>query len=151
MVELDTVVGRVKEIGIRTTKILSRENIVLIIPNSKFTADQVINWSHMEQKSRFDVPIGVEYGSDVRLVEKVLLEVAAEVKGVENEPKAFVRFENFGDSSLDFTLFFWSFDNFLVENIKSDLRFAIDQKFRENNITIPFPQRDLHIKSDMRH
>lgn len=143
-------VGRVKDIGVRTTKVVERDNIILIIPNSKFTSDNVINWSHMDQKSRFNVAVGVAYGSDVRLVEKVLLECANECNEVVKNPHPFVRFEDFGDSSLDFKLFFWSSNSFFVEQTKSKLRFAIDQKFRENGVTIPFPQRDLHIMSDHR-
>lgn len=148
VVEVGDLVGRVKEIGIRTTKVLDRNNIILIIPNSKFTTDQVINWSHLDQKSRFNVSVGVAYGSDVRLVEKQLLECANECKDIEGQPAPFVRFVDFGESSLDFLLFFWTNNTFGVENVKSHLRFAIDQKFREHDITIPFPQRDLHIISN---
>lgn len=147
IVQVGDVVGRVQEIGIRTTTVLNRDNIVLIIPNSKFTTDNVINWSHIDKKSRFNVAVGVAYGSDVRLVEKILLECADECKDVVQDPKAFVRFENFGDSSLDFRLYFWTSKSFTVENTKSVLRFTIDQKFRENNVSIPFPQRDVHIKN----
>lgn len=147
IVQVGDVVGRVKEIGIRTTKVLDRDNIILIIPNSKFTTDSVINWSVVDKKSRFNVAVGVAYGSDVRLVEKILLECANECKDVERDPKPFVRFENFGDSSLDFRLYFWNSKSFTVENTKSALRFTIDQKFRENSISIPFPQRDVHIKN----
>ena len=147
IVQVGDVVGRVKEIGIRTTKVLNRDNIILIIPNSKFTTDSVINWSLMDKKSRFNVSVGVAYGSDVRLVEKILMECADECKDVEQNPKPFVRFENFGDSSLDFKLYFWTSKSFTVENTKSFLRFTIDEKFRENNISIPFPQRDIHIKT----
>ena len=145
VVQVGDVVGEVKDIGMRTTRIRNRDNIILIIPNSKFTSDNIVNWSAHDQKTRFEVSIGVAYGSDVRLVEKVLLDCAIEVKYVELDPKPFVRFENFGNSSLDFRLFFWTQNSFFVENTKSEIRFKIDQKFREHNITIPFPQHDLHI------
>ena len=148
VVEVGDLVGRVMEIGVRTTKVLDRDNIIIIIPNSKFTTDNVINWSHLDEKSRFNVPVGVAYGSDVRLVERLLLESASECEDIESNPKPFVRFEDFGESSLDFRLFFWTNKTFTVENVKSHLRFTIDQKFREHNITIPFPQRDLHIISN---
>ena len=141
------IVGKVKEIGIRTSKILTRENIIYIIPNSQIISDKVINWSHAETRTRFNVNVGVAYGSDIRLVEKVLLEVAAGHQDLCNKPVPFVRFNDFGESSLDFQLFFWTRKSFIVENIKSDLRFEIDTKFRQNNIEIPFPQRDLHFKS----
>ncbi|HPR33841.1 MAG TPA: mechanosensitive ion channel [Prolixibacteraceae bacterium] len=151
VVQVGDIVGEVEEIGIRTTKIIDRNNIMLIIPNSKFTEDTIINWSHHDQKSRFSVSVGVAYGSDVQKVETLLLECANETPDVEKKPISFVRFENFGSSSLDFSLFFWTYKTFRVENTKSRLRFLIDQKFRASNIVIPFPQHDLHIKSDFRN
>jgi small-conductance mechanosensitive channel len=146
VVELEGVVGIVKEIGFRTTMIESRDNIILIIPNSKFIEENVINWSHIEKKTRFHVNVGVAYGSDVEKVRRILMECAYEHKNITHDPEPFVRFNDFGNSSLDFQLFFWTDNAFRVENLKSDLRFAIDQKFRQNNVTIPFPQRDVHIK-----
>lgn len=148
VVQVGDIVGRVLDIGVRTTKVLNRDNIILIIPNSKFTSDNVINWSHHDQKTRFNVQVGVAYGSDVELVKTVLLKCAENVEGIVMIPPPFVRFEDFGDSSLDFRLFFWSSKSFYVENIRSELRFQIDKRFRANNITIPFPQRDLHIIKD---
>ncbi|MBN2349835.1 MAG: mechanosensitive ion channel [Bacteroidales bacterium] len=147
VVELqDGVIGKVKEIGIRTSKIESRNNIIVIVPNSKFIGDNVINWSHIEKRTRFDVGVGVAYGSDVELVKKLLLECAKEIHEISKIPAPFVRFEDFGDSSLDFKLYFWTSNTFYVENVKSDIRFAINRKFRENNVQIPFPQRDVHLK-----
>jgi small-conductance mechanosensitive channel len=98
-------------------------------------------------RTRFHINVGVAYGSDVKLVEKVLLECAKGNHEITEDPAPFVRFIDFGNSSLDFQLFFWTNNTFKVENIKSDFRFSIDKKFRENNIAIPFPQRDVHIKS----
>src|SRR6056297_3986753 len=145
VVELEGVVGIVKDIGFRTTKIESRDNIILIIPNSKFIDGKVINWSHIQKRTRFHVQVGVAYGSDVHLVKKVLTESALNHNDVTKTPRPFVRFFDFGDSSLDFQLFFLTDRAFEVENIKSDLRFTIDNKFRENKIQIPFPQRDVHM------
>lgn len=142
----DQTVGRVKEIGIRTSKIETRNNIIMIIPNSKFISDSVINWSHIEKKSRFSVSVGVAYGSDAELVRKVLIECALQHKEVSKNPQPFVKFEDFGESSLDFELYFWTSNNFGVEIIKSDLRFIINKKLKENGIQIPFPQRDVHLK-----
>jgi small-conductance mechanosensitive channel len=147
VVEVDEEIGKVKEIGFRTTKIETRDNIIHIIPNSKFITGEVVNWSHIQKLTRFNVDVGVAYGSDVRLVEKVLHDCAVNHKKVAKKPSPFVRFIDFGDSSLDFQLFFWTDDSFYVENIKSDLRFEIDKNFRENKIQIPFPQRDVHIIS----
>src|SRR6056297_2980475 len=146
VVELEGEVGIVKNIGFRTTKIENRDNIIMIIPNSRFIGENVINWSHIEQKTRFSVDVGVAYGSDVELVTKVLLECAYKHQEVTDYPKPFVRFLDFGNSSLDFQLYFWTDNAFRVENIKSDLRFAINNIFKKNGITIPFPQRDVHIK-----
>ena len=147
VVEVDEEIGKVKEIGFRTTKIETRDNIIHIIPNSRFITGEVINWSHIEKLTRFSVNVGVAYGSDVRLVEKVLHDCAINHKKISEKPDPFVRFNDFGESSLDFQIFFWTDESFYVENIKSDLRFEIDRKFRENKIKIPFPQSDVHIIS----
>lgn len=139
-------VGRVMDIGLRTSKIETRENTYVIVPNSKFISGDVVNWSHITTSTRFQVTVGVAYGSDVSLVKKCLLQAASEEKGIETKPVPFVRFKDFGESALIFEVFFWTKETFTVENMKSDLRFKIDQLFRENNIQIPFPQRDLHIR-----
>lgn len=150
IVELTGNVGKVQEIGIRTTKIVTRDHIVMIIPNSKFIEENVINWSTIEDLTRFSVTVGVAYGSDVKKVEEVLLSCADEHPRISKTMKPRVRFENFGDSSLDFQLFFYSEHGFWVEWIKSDLRYCIDKKFRENGIQIPFPQRDVYIKHPLK-
>ena len=147
VVELDGIIGIVKEIGFRTTKIESRDNIILIIPNSKFIEENVINWSIIEQRTRFYVGVGVAYGSDVEIVKRILEECASDHEEITDTPKPFVRFYDFGNSSLDFQLYFWTNNAFRVENIKSDLRFSINRKFKENGVRIPFPQRDVHIKN----
>lgn len=138
-------VGRVKEINMRTSKLETRDNIILIVPNSKLINDVVINWSHLEKKTRFKVNVGVAYGSDVELVRKVLLECATSHKSIVSHPSPIVRFTDFADSSLDFQILFYTLESFRVEDVKSDLRFMIDAAFRENKIKIPFPQRDMHI------
>lgn len=145
----NNVVGRVISIGLRTSKIKTRDNISMIIPNSSFINDNVINWSHIEEQTRFNVEVGVAYGSDVELVTEILIDVAKANKDISSSPEPFIRFNNFGNSSLDFQIFFWSKQSFRVENIKSQLRFEIDKKFRENKITIPFPQQDVHVKKDL--
>ncbi len=147
VVEVDGVVGRVLSFGLRAAQILTRDNVVIIVPNSRFTNDRVINWSHNKEVTRFHVNVGVAYGSDVRLVERILLVAANQHHQIVSIPKPFVRFNDFGESSLDFQLYFWTANDFLVENIKSDLRFVIDDEFRKNKVEIPFPQRDLHLKS----
>jgi len=141
----DKVVGRVKEIGLRTSKISTRDDITMIVPNSKFVSDKVINWSHEQHSTRFMVEVGVAYGSDVELVTRLLLESAAENAEIEQVPEPFVRFSDFGDSALVFQLLFWTRNAFRSENIRSRLRYSIDRKFREHNVQIPFPQRIIHI------
>lgn len=146
IVELENgVVGKVKKIGLRASKIITRDNIIMIVPNSKFISDSVINWSHAEDKTRFHVNVGVAYSSDIMKVKNVLLDCADRHPHICSKTKPFVRFTEFGDSSLNFQLYFWSEESFWVENIKSDLRFAINGAFKENNISIPYPQRDIHI------
>ena len=141
----DGEVGRVKEINMRTSKIETRDNIILIVPNSKLINEVVINWSHLEKKTRFKVDVGVAYGSDVELVKKVLLECANAHTSVSTNPQPIVRFTDFGNSSLQFQILFWSTNTFRIEDVKSDLRFMIDKTFRDNNIRIPFPQHDVHL------
>ncbi len=141
----DGTIGMVKEIKLRTSKIETRDDYIIIVPNHKLISDNIINWSHMESRTRFHINVGVAYGSDTALVEKVLLGCAHNHADIVTDPQPFVRFTDFGNSSLDFQLFFWTFKTFRVENIKSKLRFNIDQEFRQNGIRIPFPQRDVHV------
>jgi small-conductance mechanosensitive channel len=137
----------IQEIGLRTSKGMNVRQIVVIIPNSLITTNKVINWSHQTQKTLFKIDIGVAYGSDVDLVIQTLEESAAEhLEFLECEFKE-VRFVNFGKSSMDFQLFFYSKNIFSIEKVKSDIRKIIYRKFNEHKITIPFPQMDLHIKS----
>ncbi|MDC1403496.1 mechanosensitive ion channel [Crocinitomicaceae bacterium] len=144
----DGLIGKVSEINLRSSEIITRDNVVVIIPNSKFVSERVINWSHNADSVRFMVDIGVAYGTDVEKVIDLLLSVMKGHKFIEKSPEPFVRFKNFGDSSLDFQLFFWTQDVFTVENLKSDIRRIIYRRLKEEGITIPFPQRDIHIISD---
>lgn len=137
----------IQEIGLRTSKGMNVRQIVVIIPNSLITTNKVINWSHQTQKTLWNIDIGVAYGSDVDLVIKTLEESAVEhLEFSECEFKE-VRFVNFGNSSMDFQLFFYSKNIIGIEKVKSDIRKLIYKKFNENKIIIPFPQMDLHIKS----
>lgn len=147
VVEVNGQTGTIKRIGLRTSLLETWDNITIIIPNSKLTVEQVINWSHYDNKARFSVSIGVAYGTDTQVVKSLLINIAKDNGYVLKYPAPFVRFVNFGDSSLDFELHFWSQDFQQIENIKSDLRFEIDAIFKENNIEIPFPQRDVWFKN----
>ncbi|TVR76629.1 MAG: hypothetical protein EA409_13235 [Saprospirales bacterium] len=147
VVEFDGMIGAVERIGIRTSLVQTRDNIMVVIPNSHLITQKVINWSHFDDKARFYIEVGVAYGSDTRLVEKLLLEAAEEHPLVLSEPLPMVQFRDFGDSSLVFYLFFWSRDYLIIEKTKSEIRFSVDDKFRQHGVTIPFPQRDLWIKN----
>ncbi len=147
LVEVGGNTGRVTEIGIRYTLIHTREEIAILVPNSQFISEQVINESFSSETVRRRLNVGVAYGSDVELVRKLLLEAAMKHEHVLKNPAPSVLFLDFGESSLDFALQVWVSDLWHYESILSDLRFAVDAAFRANNVEIPFPQRDLHIRS----
>ncbi len=150
ILEIDGHIGRVKSVGLRASEIITRDNIVILVPNSKLVTETVVNWNHNDDDIRLKVSVGVAYGSDLALVKQLLAQVVKEHPNVLKEPNSIVRFTGFGDSSLDFELIFWtSLAHFqIIEDIKSDLYFGIDQAFRVHGITIPFPQRDLWIKKN---
>ncbi|MBK7931573.1 MAG: mechanosensitive ion channel [Bryobacterales bacterium] len=142
--------GQVVEIRARGTIVLTNDNIAIIIPNSRFITEEVVNWSYSDPKVRFRVPVSVSYDSDVRLVEKVLLEVARGNADVLTDPPPVVRFLEFGDNGLQFELRAWSVT--LVQRkgkLVSDLNFAILDAFRAHGIEIPFPQRDVRWKGTL--
>lgn len=145
--EVGTEKGTIRKIGLRSSVIETLERKTIIMPNSKLTNDNVTNWSNYNPITRFDVKVGVAYGSDTEIVTKLLLEAANNTQDVLNEPKPFVRFLDFGDNSLNFAVFFFSKQYQVIEDVKSRVRYRIDKLFRDNHITIPFPQRDLWIKS----
>ena len=145
IIEIDDKIGKVFEINLRTTRALTIDDKVVIIPNHIFLTNNLYNWTQNGRLIIESVNVGVAYGSDVEKVKEILLEVAMENTKVVKSKKPMVLFNNFGDSSLDFILRFSTKQSFILPIIKSELRFAIDKKFRENNIQIPFPQRDIHI------
>lgn len=148
ILEIDGDIVKILSIGLRTSKGLNRDDISIIIPNSLITTNKVINWSHQSKKTRFRIDVGVAYGSDVNLVMKTLEESAFEHPDISDRELIEARFVNFGNSSLDFQLLFFSKNIFRISKVKSDIRRIISQKFTEKEITIPFPQMDLHLKSD---
>lgn len=148
IIELDGKVGKVQKISLRSTRAFTRNDRVMIIPNHMFMNDLLFNWTQNNPIVRDNVQVGIAYGSDTKLAEKLLFEAAKSVEGILTEPHPNVLFDNFGDSSLDFVVNFYVNDAFTVQGIKSKLRFEIDNKFREHNISIPFPQRDLHVYQD---
>jgi len=148
---VDDIIGDVVEIKMRATVVKTLNNEHMIIPNSFFLEEKVMNRSYGDSKVRVTIPVGVSYSSDVLLVKELLLDVvktqAKKTKDILLYPKPAVNFLGFGDSSLDFELFVWIKDPYNSRSIKSDIRFEIIKIFRENNIEIPFPQNDLNIRS----
>jgi small-conductance mechanosensitive channel len=147
-VEVGNTLGDVVEISARATTINTNDNITVIVPNSEFISNMVINWSHNDRNIRFRIPVGVAYKEDPELIRKLLLEVASEHPGVLQKPAPDVIFDEYADSSLNFFLLVWT-TKYINRPafLKSDLYFAIFQKFKKHGVEIPFPQRDLHLKS----
>ncbi|MDB9372808.1 mechanosensitive ion channel family protein [Nodularia sphaerocarpa] len=146
-VEVGDLEGTVERIGGRSTLLRTLDQISIIVPNSRFLEDKVINWSYKNPVSRLRIPVGVAYGSDVNTVKTALLEAAQEQTGILSIPTPTILFIGFGDSSLNFVLHVWTANPSQQYLIKSNLYFRIEELFRKYHIQIPFPQRDLHIRS----
>ena len=149
VLEIDGDVVKIQSIGLRTSKGLNRDDISIILPNSLITTNKVINWSHQSKKTRFRIEIGVAYGSNVDHVIKILEQSAIDHPDIYDRELIEARLMNFGNSSLDFQLLFFSENVFRIGKVKSDIRRIINKKFAENGIRIPFPQLDLHVKSNI--
>lgn len=146
IIEVDNVIGKVLEVNLRSCELKTRDDVIIIVPNSKFLEEKVVNWSHESEQVRFTIDVGIAYGSDIDKVNECLMEAMKVNKQVSKAPKPYVQFSDFGESSLDFKMFFWSKKTFLIEQVKSDLRVDVYKRLKENNLAIPFPQRDIHIK-----
>lgn len=149
ILEIGDKMGEVVNIEARATTIKTFDNVSVVVPNEDFIAKEVINWSHGDPKVRVHVPISVAYGSDVERVREILLELAEENEDVMKRPEPIVRFEGFGDSSLNFVLLAWVRDPTIRKQVRSDTNFAIDRRFREADITIPFPQRSVWFRNEL--
>lgn len=147
IIEVNNKIFKVVEINFRTTTVISREENYVILPNSELTKNTLTNWTYDNVYSRFRIDVGVDYSSDAKLVEKLLIEAVQDQVEVLKDRPIFARFQNFGASSLDFSIYFWSEEIFKIEQVKQDIRLRILELFRKNNISIPFPQRDVHIKN----
>ena len=145
--EISGVWGDVKHVNLRTTLIETPDGISVIVPNSKLLENEVINYSYGNPKIRLQVPVGIAYGSDCQKAAEILVQVALDNKRVMIEPKPKAWFREFGDSSLNFMLLFWIPNAAVKYDVISEINFAIDAGFRKNGIEIPFPQRDLHLRS----
>jgi small-conductance mechanosensitive channel len=138
----------VTEIEMRATKVISRDGVAMIIPNSEFISGRVFNQSSPTTRKRVSIKVGVAYGSDTHLVRDTLVATALSHPDVVKDPPPVVLFKNFGDSSLDFELAVWHDRPDREPVITSDLRFEIDRVFRELRVEIPFPQHDVHLRRE---
>ena len=147
-IEVGDVFGDVVNISMRSTTVITNDNIAIIVPNSDFISSKVINWSYNDRNIRFNIPIGVSYKEDPEIVKKILLEIAVDTTGILKNPAPEVLFSEMGDSSINFILRVWT-DKYTSKPaiLKSILYFEIFKRFKKADIEIPFPQRDLHIKN----
>jgi small-conductance mechanosensitive channel len=147
-VEVAGIAGQVERIRARSTVIRTNDNIMMIVPNTKFIDSPVTNWTYTDRRVRFRIPVGVAYGSDIAKVRDLLLAVGRENPNTLEDPAPSVFLKKFADNSIDFELVVWSSEmSARPSRYRSDLNFAIVEKFLEANIEMPFPQRDLHIRS----
>ena len=122
----------------------------IIVPNSFLTKENIVNWTISDKITRFHISVTVAFGSDTQLVKELLYQCALKHPMVEKRRNIIIELEDFGEYGLKFNVYFWLQQTWEIISIKSDIRLAIDQAFRNNNIKIPFPQRDLHLISDAR-
>ena len=141
-------IAKIKQINLRTTKVETRDNKTLIIPNSTLTHQSVNNWSFSTSIIRFQIPITIHYNADIELAKELLIQCAQAHPRVKNTQPVFVRLMNFGHHGLELDLVFWAEQNFYIDIYKSEIRFAIEREFRKNNIGFPYPQTDVHIKRE---
>lgn len=146
----EEMIARVLKINVRTTKIENRDGNTLIIPNSTLTQEHIENWSISSELARFKIKVGVAYGSDTELVKELMKQAALSHPEVKKTEPVIVRMLDFGESALIMELLFWADQSWEVELHKSDIRFEIDRLFRQHGITIPFPQRTLHVPEEIK-
>lgn len=143
VMEIEGEVGTIKKIGLRASKIETYGSKTIVVPNHLLVTEKVTNWNNHSNRVRFKIDVGVAYGSDAKVVKKLLLESVKDNPYI-SYPYPFVRLESFGESSLDFGLYFFTKNLQIIEDIKSDIRIEINRLFKENEIEIPFPQRVVH-------
>src|SRR5450755_150497 len=147
VLEIDGTTGKVTRIGVRSSTVQTFQGAEVIIPNANFISSKVINWTLTESQRRLDLPVGVAYGSDAKIVMQLLLQAATKHEYVLTKPEPAVLFKAFGDSSLDFELQFWVMQENNGIKIKSEVALAVMQLLDDAGIEIPFPQRDLRVRS----
>ncbi len=148
LIEVNGLLGRVETVGIRTTIIRTFNNVEVIVPNTNLVNNELINYTHSDPIIRIDIPVGVSYSSDPFKVKEALIENLSQLEGILKKPEVIIYFTDFGESSLDFQISVWTDNALKKKEIESEVRYAIWKTFKENNIEIPFPQRDIHIKED---
>jgi small-conductance mechanosensitive channel len=149
-VEVAGIAGQVQQIRARSTVIITNDNIAMIVPNTKFIDSPVTNWTYGDPRVRFRIPVGVAYGSDPEKVREALLKAAKENPNTLDDPAPTVFLDKFAESSIDFELVVWSREmSARPRRYRSDLNFAIERQLRAAGIEIPYPQRDLHIRSGL--
>lgn len=147
-IEVGDVNGDVVKISSRSTTVITNDNISIIVPNSKFIDTEVINWSHNEYRIRFNFPVGVSYKEDPQHVRKILIEIADAHEGVLKIPAPDVLLDSYGDNSINFNLRVWTSSYVNKPRVlRSELYYEVFRRFGEEKIEIPFPQRDIHLKS----
>jgi small-conductance mechanosensitive channel len=147
-IEVGPVTGDVVNISLRATTVVTNDNIAIIVPNSEFVSSRVTNWSYTDRDVRFNFPVGVSYRSDPEVVRRLLIQIADQHAGVLKDPKPDALLLEFGDSALNFVLRVWTRQYSTTPGVlRSELNFMISKTFKEQGIEIPYPQRDLHIRS----
>jgi small-conductance mechanosensitive channel len=144
VIEVDGIVCRVKEIKLRTTAVITREDKFIILPNSLITEGKVVNWTYSHQVSRFEIQVFLSYTEDIPSVMKIFKEVTLHHTAVSRKPEPSIRITKFGDSSVEMTIMFWCAEVFRVENIKSEIRVSIFNALVANTIRFPYPQSIIH-------
>lgn len=147
LIEIEGMFATIEDIGARCTRIRTGENIQILVPNSSFLEKNIVNWTLSDSIVRAGVTVGVVYGSPVREAASIMVTIAKEHEKVLPDPQPYIRFSDFGDNALILNIYFWINMNSLSDrlNIESDIRFQIDDRFREADIVIAFPQRDVHL------
>jgi small-conductance mechanosensitive channel len=143
--EIEGSVVRVERIDLRSTRVISRKGDLIVLPNGLFSGQSVRNFTQGRDRTRLDVQVGVAYGSDTSLVSRLLIQAMREQPEVGETEEITVVFQDFGDSALVFEVRSWIRSPWTIERIQSDIRFRIDALFREHGVTVPFPQRDVHL------
>jgi len=151
-IELASMLGTVEAINTRFTRVRRVDGVRMMVPNSQLLENTVINWTIVDRKLRSQVRVGVQYGSDVEKVKRLLDDILAQHPDILKDPVPFAIFDDFGDSALIFDAYFWieSTSERNLRGVRSALRFQIDKLFKENDIVIAFPQRDIHVDGSLK-